>query len=86
MKRDNASGSMMVEVGLFGLHTKISRVRSVTAANIPAFESKVWSVSGTLTAVAPETCVKRRVQLGELRHPDHLVAHRGDLIELLAQG
>ena len=34
MKRANASGSTTVLVGLFGLQTKISRVRSVTAASI----------------------------------------------------
>ena len=55
--RASASGSTTVEVGLLGLQTKISRVRSVTAASI-ASRSKVWSVSGTWTAVAParRTC------------------------------
>ena len=43
-----------MEVGLLGLQTKISRVRSVTAASI-ASRSNVWSVSGTWTGVAPAT-------------------------------
>ena len=38
--RASASGSTTVLVGLFGLHTKISRVRSVIAASI-ASRSKV---------------------------------------------
>ncbi|CFE39596.1 Uncharacterised protein [Mycobacterium tuberculosis] len=33
-KRASASGPTTVEVGLLGLHTKISRVRSVTAASM----------------------------------------------------
>ena len=43
--RASACGSTTVEVGLFGLQTKISRVRSVTAASI-ASRSNVWSVAG----------------------------------------
>jgi hypothetical protein len=39
-KRSSASGSTTVEVGLFGLHTKISRVRSVMASSM-ASRSKV---------------------------------------------
>ena len=55
--RARASGSTTVDVGLFGLQTKISRVRSVIAASI-ASRSKVWSFSGTCTGVAPavRTC------------------------------
>ena len=34
MNRASFSGSTTVLVGLFGLHTKISRVRSVIAASI----------------------------------------------------
>ena len=53
-KRANSSGSTTVDVGLLGLHTKISRVRSVIAATI-ASRSKVWSRSGTCTGTAPAT-------------------------------
>ena len=53
-KRASSSGSTTVDVGLFGLHTKISRVRSVIAASI-ASRSKVWSRSGTWTGTAPAT-------------------------------
>ena len=85
MNRVSVSGSTTVEVGLFGLHTKISRVRSVMAASI-ASRSKVWSVNGTLTAVAPATWTDRRVELEATPAEDHLVAGRGgDLNELLAQ-
>jgi hypothetical protein len=55
--RARAAGSTTVLVGLFGLQTKMSRVRSVTAASM-ASRSKVWSRSGTCTGVAPavRTC------------------------------
>ena len=83
--RASASGSTTVEVGLFGLQTKISRVRSVTAASI-ASRSKVWSVSGTWTAVAPASADLQRVDLEAAPAEQHLVADRGgDLDELLAQ-
>ena len=65
--RASSSGSTTVEVGLLGLQTKISRVRSVTAASI-ASRSKVSSRSGTCTGVAPAT----RTCSGytsKLRHP-----------------
>ena len=41
-----------VPVGLFGLHTKITRVRGVIASAIAA-RSCVSSFSGTRTSVAP---------------------------------
>ena len=53
-KRASSSGSTTVEVGLLGLQTKISRVRSVMAASI-ASRSKVSARSATWTGVAPAT-------------------------------
>ena len=47
-----------VPVGLFGLHTKTTRVRSVTAV-ASAARSKLWSGrSGTCTDRAPATVVR----------------------------
>ena len=42
-------------VGLFGVQTKISRVRSVIAASMPSRSCSSVDVSGTCTLVAPET-------------------------------
>ncbi len=64
------------DVGLFGLQTKISRVRSVIAASI-ASRSKVWSVSGTCTGVAPGGADLQRVDLEAAPAEQHLVADGG---------
>jgi hypothetical protein len=45
-----------VPVGLFGLQTSTSRVRSVTAAAIASKSCRSSAVSGTVTERAPEIC------------------------------
>ena len=72
-KRVSASGSTTVDVGLFGLQTKISRVRSVTAASI-ASRSKVWSVKRHLDRGRAGDLNLGRVELEAAPPEDHLVA------------
>ena len=58
MNAANSASVTVVPVGLFGLHTKMSFVRSVTAA-ARADRSTRWSaVSGTGTGVAPAIWAK----------------------------
>lgn len=57
-KRSSSARRTAVPVGLFGLQTKISRVRSVIAAAIASRSCTSPSVSGTCTEVAPEICVR----------------------------
>ena len=45
-------------VGLLGLQTKITRVRSVIAASIASRSWRSSASSGTWTLVAPEICVQ----------------------------
>ena len=58
MKATNSARSTTVPVGLFGVQTMTTRVRSVTAA---AIASRSWEPSGRLgtrTDVAPATVTR----------------------------
>ena len=58
MNSANSARVIVWPEGLFGLHTKITLVRSVTAAAIASRSSRPVSVSSTGTHVAPTTCTK----------------------------
>ena len=68
-----AARPTVVPVGLFGLHTNTTRVRSVIASAM-ASRSWRWSTSGTCTIAAPSLLGEHRVRLERRPGEQHFVA------------